>query len=76
MYVGNGYIIDAPRAGLDVQKIPMNTDWYAQNFEGAVRPQVRRMRGGHRYGWSRSGSALCAIRGVDGIQLTAKTMSR
>jgi hypothetical protein len=37
MYVGHGYIIDAPRTGLDVQKIPMNTDWYAQTFEGAVR---------------------------------------
>ena len=38
IYVGDGYIIDAPRTGLTVQKIPMNTDWYAQTFEGAVRP--------------------------------------
>jgi cell wall-associated NlpC family hydrolase len=38
MYLGGGYIIDAPRTGLTVQKIPMNTDWYAQTFEGAVRP--------------------------------------
>ena len=38
MYVGDGYIIDAPRTGLTVQKIPMNTDWYAQTFDGAVRP--------------------------------------
>lgn len=38
MYVGDGYIIDAPRTGLNVQKIPMNTDWYASTFEGAVRP--------------------------------------
>lgn len=38
MYVGGGYIIDAPRTGLTVQKIPMNTDWYAQAFDGAVRP--------------------------------------
>jgi len=38
MYVGDGYIIDAPRTGLTVQKLPMNTDWYAQTFEGAVRP--------------------------------------
>jgi cell wall-associated NlpC family hydrolase len=38
MYVGDGYIIDAPTTGLDVQKIPMNTDWYAQTFDGAVRP--------------------------------------
>jgi len=38
MYVGGGYIIDAPRTGLTVEKIPMNTDWYAANFDGAVRP--------------------------------------
>jgi peptidoglycan DL-endopeptidase CwlO len=38
MYVGDGYIIDAPRTGLTVEKIPMNTDWYAGNFDGAVRP--------------------------------------
>jgi cell wall-associated NlpC family hydrolase len=38
MYVGDGYIIDAPRTGLSVQKIPMNTDWYASAYEGAVRP--------------------------------------
>ena len=38
MYVGDGYIIDAPRTGLTVQKLPMNTDWYAQTYEGAVRP--------------------------------------
>jgi cell wall-associated NlpC family hydrolase len=38
MYVGNGEIIDAPRTGLDVERIPMNTSWYASNFDGAVRP--------------------------------------
>jgi cell wall-associated NlpC family hydrolase len=38
MYVGDGYIIDAPRTGLTVQKIAMNTDWYGQTYEGAVRP--------------------------------------
>jgi peptidoglycan DL-endopeptidase CwlO len=38
MYVGDGYMIDAPQTGLDVEKIPMNTGWYAQNFDGAVRP--------------------------------------
>jgi peptidoglycan DL-endopeptidase CwlO len=38
MYVGGGYMIDAPQTGLDVEKIPMNTGWYAQNFDGAVRP--------------------------------------
>jgi cell wall-associated NlpC family hydrolase len=38
IYVGNGYIIDAPRTGEVVRKLPMNTDWYASTFDGAVRP--------------------------------------
>ena len=38
MYVGNGEIIDAPRTGLDVERIPMGTSWYTSNFDGAVRP--------------------------------------
>jgi cell wall-associated NlpC family hydrolase len=38
MYVGNGYIIDAPRTGLNVEKIPMSTSWYADSVVGAARP--------------------------------------
>jgi len=38
MYVGGGYIIDAPQTGEDVEKIPMDESWYAENFDGAVRP--------------------------------------
>jgi len=38
MYVGDGYIIDAPEPGMDVEKIPMSTPWYADNFDGAARP--------------------------------------
>lgn len=38
MYVGNGYIIDAPQTGLDVEKIPMSTSWYADSTDGVVRP--------------------------------------
>ena len=38
MYVGGGYIIDAPSTGYDVEKIPMDTAWYADNFDGAARP--------------------------------------
>ena len=38
MYVGGGYIIDAPQTGEDVEKIPMNTGWYAGNLDGAARP--------------------------------------
>ena len=38
MYVGNGYIIDAPHTGADVERIPEDTDWYAQNADGALQP--------------------------------------
>jgi peptidoglycan DL-endopeptidase CwlO len=38
IYVGDGYIIDAPQTGLDVEKIPMDTGWYASTFVGAARP--------------------------------------
>jgi cell wall-associated NlpC family hydrolase len=38
MYVGDGDIIDAPQTGLDVEKIPMSTSWYADNTDGVVRP--------------------------------------
>jgi len=38
MYVGGGYIIDAPQTGMNVQKLPMNTGWYTSTFDGAVRP--------------------------------------
>jgi peptidoglycan DL-endopeptidase CwlO len=38
MYVGDGYIIDAPQTGMDVERIPMDTSWYAQTFVGAARP--------------------------------------
>ncbi len=38
IYVGGGYIIDAPQTGEDVEKIPMNTPWYADNLDGVLRP--------------------------------------
>lgn len=38
MYVGGGYIIDAPHTGAVVQKIPESTSWYASGADGAVRP--------------------------------------
>ncbi len=38
IYVGNGNIIDAPETGRDVELIPMDTDWYAENTDGAVQP--------------------------------------
>jgi peptidoglycan DL-endopeptidase CwlO len=38
IYVGGGYIIDAPQTGMDVEKIPMGTPWYADDIDGAVRP--------------------------------------
>jgi peptidoglycan DL-endopeptidase CwlO len=38
IYVGNGYIIDAPQTGMDVERIPMSTSWYADNLDGVLRP--------------------------------------
>jgi peptidoglycan DL-endopeptidase CwlO len=38
MYVGNGDIIDAPLPGMNVEEIPMDTPWYLENEDGAVRP--------------------------------------
>jgi len=38
MYVGGGYIIDAPQTGYTVEKIPMSTTWYANSTDGYARP--------------------------------------
>jgi len=38
IYVGGGYIIDAPSSPYSVEKIPMSTAWYADSFDGAARP--------------------------------------
>jgi peptidoglycan DL-endopeptidase CwlO len=38
IYVGDGDIIDAPQTGMDVERIPMDTGWYASTFVGAARP--------------------------------------
>ena len=38
MYVGDGYIIDAPHTGLDVERIPYDTPWYVDNEDGVLQP--------------------------------------
>jgi len=38
MYVGNGMIIDAPQPGQDVEEVPMDSTWLADNFDGAAVP--------------------------------------
>jgi len=38
MYVGGGYMIDAPHTGAVVEKVLMNEPWYTANFDGAARP--------------------------------------
>lgn len=38
MYVGNGMMIDAPSTGHDIRMLALDSDWYAQTYEGAVRP--------------------------------------
>ena len=38
VYVGGGYIIDAPQTGMNVEKIPESTPWYASSLDGVLRP--------------------------------------
>ncbi len=38
IYVGGGYLIDAPTYGIPVEKVSLNSGWYAANFDFAVRP--------------------------------------
>jgi cell wall-associated NlpC family hydrolase len=38
LYVGGGMLVDAPQPGQTVEEIPITTSWYAQTFDGAVRP--------------------------------------
>jgi peptidoglycan DL-endopeptidase CwlO len=38
IYVGGGYVIDAPHTGAVVEKILEATSWYAGTADGAVRP--------------------------------------
>jgi peptidoglycan DL-endopeptidase CwlO len=38
IYVGGGYLIDAPQPGMNVEKVSIHSSWYASNFDGAVRP--------------------------------------
>jgi cell wall-associated NlpC family hydrolase len=38
MYVGDGYLIDAPQPGMNVEKVSLSESWYAENEDGAVRP--------------------------------------
>jgi len=38
IYVGDGYIIDAPHTGAVVEKISESTSWYAGSADGALRP--------------------------------------
>ena len=38
IYVGDGLMIDAPRTGEQVRLLPLDTAWYAQTYDGAVRP--------------------------------------
>ncbi len=38
IYVGGGMLIDAPQPGMTVEKVSLNSSWYAANLDGAVRP--------------------------------------
>ena len=38
IYVGNGYIIDAPHTGAYVERVPYNESWYVDNEDGVLQP--------------------------------------
>jgi cell wall-associated NlpC family hydrolase len=38
LYVGGGYLIDAPTFGIPVEKVSIHSSWYAANYDFAVRP--------------------------------------
>ncbi len=38
IYVGGGYLIDAPQPGMNVEKVSVHSSWYASNLDAAVRP--------------------------------------
>jgi cell wall-associated NlpC family hydrolase len=38
IYVGGGYLIDAPQQGENVEKVPLSSSWYQSNLDAAVRP--------------------------------------
>ena len=38
MYVGDGYVIDAPHTGADVKRIPDTTPWYIAHEDGVLQP--------------------------------------
>ena len=38
IYVGDGYIIDAPHTGADVERVPYDESWYIDNEDGVLQP--------------------------------------
>jgi peptidoglycan DL-endopeptidase CwlO len=38
MYVGDGYIIDAPHTGAYVERVPYDESWYVDNEDGVLQP--------------------------------------
>lgn len=38
IYVGGGMLIDAPTAGIPVEKVSLSSSWYSANYAGAHRP--------------------------------------
>jgi peptidoglycan DL-endopeptidase CwlO len=38
IYVGGGYIIDAPHTGADVERVPYNEQWYINSEDGVLEP--------------------------------------
>ncbi len=51
MYVGGGYIIDAPHTGAVVEKLPESTSWYADSARTAPSARNRSSGSERRRPW-------------------------
>jgi cell wall-associated NlpC family hydrolase len=38
IYVGGGFLIDAPQPGMNVEKVSLSSSWYQSNLDAAVLP--------------------------------------
>ncbi|HEY8107919.1 MAG TPA: NlpC/P60 family protein [Gaiellaceae bacterium] len=68
IYIGNGYIVDAPHTGADVRIDSLSDRWFAANYDGA-----KRILGAQFGGAPMTGGAMTFTTGGDNAGSTAFT---
>ena len=68
IYIGNGYIVDAPHTGADVRIDSLSDRWFAANYDGA-----KRILGAQFGGVPKTGGAMTFTTGGDSAATTAFT---